>query len=255
MTLSNAESRDYSSKTSEDIDNYDFNNSSSDSELDVFLKRKCHSVMLSKTTQANEKLNSIEIKVIKNTPTLLFFVFLLILSMFLLSYTHYFKVSNPINGNKYFTTLSNSSIANYTLKISIIISQILFLIISGYLFTMTNQRMSVPEHKTSKASNFCFALFSILTILTASILCIYNQKTSSISEMIGISDNLFKCLYMIFSILTCFFSFVSLKAFEGTYNSSYISINIPLIEWIMSIKRISIILMEISLVTCKCLYY
>ena len=200
-----------------DISNDYTQNDCSDSDMASLLNEKILSKLSKHHHLSTHPLSSFELSNLKNIASAFFIIFLITTSLVAMKYIpNLYKTANGIesiaaikysfsNFSAFFSEQPSS------IKSIILISQIIFLFLCGCLFGLLNQRMSVPEYQNKKYLNFTFIISSSISSLCLIINSFYYKESIAIFRYYGIVDNGFFILFMIFIILTCLFSYLSLQ--------------------------------------------
>lgn len=253
LSVSNSKNESITSSSIEIDYCNNYSNNDSDSETDSFIKdnpNNNNSNTLFKSSIASKGFTSFEINNLKHTTNVFFVLFLIIVIISTISFA-----SNPtitiLNQSNKILEIDKSFLIPFnasSMKALVIITLLTFLIICSCLYSLFHQRMNVPEYQANKISNYLFILFSILTTICATVLCLYNQETFSLSIALGLADNMMVCFFMFFAVLTCLFSFVVLITFYDQ-NKSYWS-NGNAFKSIIAFKLIDIGLIGVIFVIC-----
>ena len=230
-----------------DISNDYTQNDCSDSDMASLLNEKIISKLSKHHHLSTHPLSSFELSNLKNIASAFFIIFLITTSLVAMKYIpNLYKTANGIesiaaikysfsNFSAFFSEQPSS------IKSIILISQIIFLFLCGCLFGLLNQRMSVPEYQNKKYLNFTFIISSSISSLCLIINSFYYKESIVIFRYYGIVDNGFFILFMIFIILTCLFSYLSLQTVFNMNKDDFAS-------FIFKFKEATIAVMGLSFI-------
>lgn len=229
-------------------------NECSDSDIASLLNDKILSRLTKNNKFSKRSFNSFELSNLKNIASVFFIIFLITTSLVSFKYVPNLYKNQKIDVEslstikysfKNFSAFFNEQPSS--IKSLIIISQIIFLFLCGCLFGLLNQRMSVPEFQKKKYFNFIFIISSSVSSLCMMINSFYYKESIAIFRYYGIVDNGFFILFMIFIIMTCTFSYLSLRTVFNLEEDNFSSFIFKFKQGAIAIMGLSFIGYLISL--------
>lgn len=130
-------------------------------------------------------------------------------------------------------------------ELTVLLSTLILVSVSFFLYSLMSQRISVPELKKQKPYNLGFLISSLLLVpILLSSLLFYNEFNLFSRLKLKLYDNILNSLFILCSLI---FVFLSQRLLNSISNPDHKFYN----DTMISIKTFLIFMMSICAVTCK----